>query len=185
MLLRFIKIYTMNVVFVALGTLSLAILLFTNPSGALGSFMQGAENSLKLSVTLFCSYAFWLSVIKILERGGALKSIKKILNPLTKRVFPGENDETLTHVSANFAANLIGAGGAATPEGLKAAKNMKNAKNIVMLVTLNSSSLQLIPTTVVALRSSLNAAADIILPSLICSAVTTVAAFALTKVFAK
>lgn len=175
----------MNAVFVALGTLSLAILLFTNPSGALGSFMQGAENSLKLSITLFCSYAFWLSVIKILERGGALKSIKKMLNPLTKRVFPGENDETLTHVSANFAANLIGAGGAATPEGLKAAKNMKNAKNIVMLVTLNSSSLQLIPTTVVALRSSLNAAADIILPSLICSAVTTLTAFVLTKAFVK
>ena len=175
----------MNVVFVALGTMSLAILLFTNPSGALGSFMQGSENSLKLSITLFCSSALWLSVIKILERGGALKSIKKMLNPLTKRVFPGENDETLTHVSAIFAATLTGAGGAATPEGLKAAKNMKNAKNIVMLVTLNSSSLQLIPTTVVALRSSLNAAADIILPSLICSAVTTLTAFVLTKAFVK
>lgn len=175
----------MNAVFVVLGTLSLAILLFTDPSGALGSFMQGAENSLKLSVTLFCSYAFWLSVIKILERGGALKAVKKLLNPLTKRIFPGESDETLTHVAANFAANLIGAGGAATPEGLKAASGMKDGRNLVMLVTLNSSSLQLIPATIVAIRTSMQAATDIILPSLIASAVTTLAAFALTKVFAK
>lgn len=175
----------MNAVFTALIAASIVLMLISDPGGILPAFLTGAGNSLTLTVTLFAAYAFWLSIIKILEKGGALKAVKKLFSPVTKRLFPGESEETMTHLGANIAANFIGAGGAATPEGLKAAKSMKSRKNLLTLVILNSTSLQLIPTTIVAMRSGMGAAEDIILPSIISGAVTTLTALCLTKIFVK
>lgn len=175
----------MNAIFTAFGAASILILLFTEPENALPAFTSGAAGALKLAVTLFASYAFWLSVIKIFEETGIAEKLKKLFAPLIKKLFPGESDDALTHISTNFAANFIGAGGAATPEGLKAAALIRRRKNLVMLVVMNSTSFQLLPTTVLALRSSLGATSDIILPSLIASAVTTVTAIVTVKVFVR
>ena len=71
------------------------------------------------------------------------------------------------------------------PIGLDAMKTMENRKNKIMLVVINSTSLQLIPTTVIALRASAGGVKDIILPSLISTIVTTVIAIILVKIFVK
>lgn len=175
----------MNLVFSALSAASIILLLFLKPSATLPAFTEGAINALRLSLTLFSSYAFWLPIIGILEKSGVTEKLQKLFEPLIKRLFPGEKADTLTYISTNFAANFIGAGGAATPEGLKAAAGIADRKNLVTLVVMNSTAFQLIPTTVVAMRASLNAATDIILPSLVAAAITNITALILTKIFVK
>ena len=62
--------FIMNLVFTALSAASLMILTITDPGAVLPSFTGGAVNALKLSLTLFGSYSFWLSAIKIYEQCG-------------------------------------------------------------------------------------------------------------------
>ena len=150
----------MNVVFTVIIGASCVLLAVTDPGGMLPAFLDGAANSLRLSALLFGSYALWLSAIKILEASGAQKFL-------------------------NFAANLIGAGGAATPAGLKAMSGMRSKKNAVMLVVLNSTSLQLIPTTVIAIRAGLGSVMDVILPTVIVTLFTSAIAVIAVKVFVR
>lgn len=175
----------MNVVFTLILGASSILLAVTDPGNMLPAFLDGAAGALRLSALLFGSYALWLSAIKILEGSGALKFLRKLLRPLTDALFPGESEETSDAVTLNFAANLIGAGGAATPAGLKAVSGMRSKKNAVMLVVLNSTSLQLIPSTVVAIRAGLGSVTDIILPSVIVTVFTSVLAVIAVKVFVK
>ena len=116
---------------------------------------------------------------------GAQKFLRKLLKPLTNALFPGESEETSDAITLNFAANLIGAGGAATPAGLKAMSGIRAKKNAVMLVVLNSTSLQLIPTTVIAIRAGLGSVTDVILPTVIVTAFTSAIAVIAVKVFVR
>ena len=177
--------FIMNLVFTALSAASLMILTITDPGAVLPSFIGGAVNALKLSLTLFGSYSFWLSAIKIYEQCGITEKLKKIFKPIIKRLYPDESEKTLTHISTNVAANFIGAGGAATPEGLKAAESIAHRKNKVMLVVMNATAFQVIPATVVAMRSAYGATEDIILPSVIAAAITSLSALTLTKIFVR
>ena len=77
-------------------------------------------------------------------------------------------------ISINTISNVIGIGNAATSSGLKAMENLKRKNNdkneltnsMIMLVVLNTTSIQIIPTTVLSIRTSLNSAnpANIIIP---------------------
>lgn len=175
----------MNVVFTVILGASCVLLAVTDPGGMLPAFLDGAANALRLSALLFGSYALWLSAIKILEASGAQKFLRKLLKLLTNALFPGESEETSDAITLNFAANLIGAGGAATPAGLKAMSGMRSKKNAVMLVVLNSTSLQLIPTTVIAIRAGLGSVTDVILPTVIVTLFTSVLAVIAVKVFVR
>lgn len=175
----------MNVVFTLILGASAILLAVTDPGNMLPAFLDGAADALRLSALLFGSYALWLSAIKILEASGTMKYLRKLLRPLTAVLFPGESEETSDAVTLNFAANLIGAGGAATPAGLKAMSGMRAKKNAVMLVVLNSTSLQLIPTTVIAIRAGLGSVTDVILPTVIVTLFTSVLAVIAVKVFVR
>ena len=95
-------------------------------------------------------------------------ALARLLRPLLRRIFPKSfaDEDCAAAISQNFTANLLGLGNAATPAGLKAAARMhalspeKNLASGEMcrLVVLNSASVQLIPTTVAALRSAAGAA---------------------------
>ena len=104
-----------------------------------------------------------------------------------------KNTENFDNISLNFSANLLGLGNAALPLGLKAVKdiNFKMQKtasdDLIMFSVLNTTPLQLFPTTLIALRSSYGSQNpfDIILPIWICSVATTVFAIIICKSFAK
>ena len=94
------------------------------------------------------------------------KKLTKFLTPLIRYLFPEikKNDSCHEQISLNIIANILGLGNAATPLGLNAMKSLQEknkdrnslSNSMCMLVLLNTASLQLIPTTVIALRSSLN-----------------------------
>lgn len=175
----------MSIVFGILATSSIAVLLFVNPDGVVPAFLNGAKEALEFSVTMFCVYALWMPVNKIIEKTGVVKGLGKVMLPLEKSLFPGESSEVYNALTVNLTANMLGAGGSATPMGLKAMETMVNKKNQVMLAVLNATSVQIIPATVLTIRSGLGAVKDILVPTLIVSAITTVLSVILVKIFVK
>lgn len=171
----------MNVVFAFILTVCVSLLLFKDPNAALGGMLTGVSSAIAMSVGLVAVYAVWLSVLNVMEKVGLNRAIGKALKPLTKRLFPSENDETRETISLNMSANMLGMGGAATPLGIKAINSMagdseKTSDSIALFVVINCTSIQLIPTTIIGLRAAAGSASasDIILPSLIATAVSTI-----------
>lgn len=170
----------MNVVFAFILTVCVSLLLFKEPNAALGGMLDGVSSAIAMSVGLVAVYTVWLSVLNVMEKVGLNRAIGKALKPLTKRLFPSENDETRETISLNMSANLLGMGGAATPLGIKAINVMakdseKTSDSIALFVVINCTSIQLIPTTIIGLRAASGSvnASDIILPSLIATTVST------------
>ena len=126
-----------------------------------------------------------------------VKKTSKIIKPIIKFLFPEvENDEKIyKEISMNVIANILGLGNAATPLGLKAIKSMqeknKNKKELsnsmIMLIVLNTASLQIIPTTVIAIRNSLESKnpTKIIIPVWIATISAAITGIFITKLLIK
>ena len=73
-----------------------------------------------------------------------------------------DNDIDQKEISMNMVANILGLGNAATPLGLKAMQSMQEKNNkkdtltdsMMMFIVINTASIQIIPTTVIAIRNS-------------------------------
>ena len=118
------------------------------------------------------------------------KKLSKILRPVVCKIFKNESDEAYDKICVNLAANMFGMGGVATPAGIKAMSAMSDGSdratdNMIMLLVINATSIQLIPATVIALRASANSQSpsDVILPTLISSGIATLCGMILCKVF--
>ncbi len=179
----------MNAVFAAIFILSGAVLLILDPAGFLPALLDGATKSATLCVALLASYAAWLGLMRLWEESGVARGISKILKPLCKKLFKTDDEEALSAIGMNLSTNLLGIGGAATPYGIRAATLLEKNKNAhyssSMLFVVNATSLQLIPTSVVALRIAAGsaAAADIILPTMLATAFSTLLGVLLVKIF--
>lgn len=168
----------MNAIFTVIIIASAIVLLFTNPEGFLPAMLSGAEQSLKLGVSLFAIYAVWLSLSEISEKCGINDRLSRLLRPLCTKCFKTKDGEAVESISMNLTCNLLGIGGAATPFGIKAVNRMEKEGNKFgqkLLFVLNATSLQLIPTTVISLRAGAGSASsgDIFLPTLICTVICT------------
>ena len=110
----------------------------------------------------------------------------RLLSPILTRLFPAsrEDRELAGQLSANVTANLLGLGNAATPAGIRAAGRLRDPKNPVRatdelcrLVVMNTASIQLLPTTVAAVRQSAGCASPFdILPCVWFSSILSVSA---------
>ena len=176
----------MNAVFAAIFILSAAVLLVVDPSGFLPALLDGATRSATLSLSLLATYAAWLGLMKLWEESGVARGISKLLKPLCRKLFKTEDEEALSAIGMNLSANLLGIGGAATPYAATLLDKSKNARySSSMLFVINATSLQLIPTSVVAFRIAAGSAsaADIILPTMLATAFSSVLGVLLVKLF--
>ena len=140
------------------------------------SVFNGAQEAVTTTLTLLGSMCLWNGLMNIAEKTKFVDVISKIISPLVKILFPEikENKKITHEVSMNIVANILGLGNAATPLGLKAINSMqkenKNKKELsnsmLTLIVINTASIQLIPTTVIAIRSSLGSSnpTNIIVP---------------------
>ena len=175
----------MNIVLLFIYIGCSVVIIINDPNTLIPSIMAGCENTIKFLPILFASYCIWLPATKILERSGVSKKCEKLLIPVNKFLFPLEKENAYTPLAINLTSNMLGIGGASTPSGLKAMENMTSKKNKIMLVVINSLSIQLIPTTVIAMRYAKGGLIDIIIPSLITTFVTTAIGVFLVKVLVK
>lgn len=130
------------------------------------SIFESTESVVTLTLTLVGTMCFWCGIMKIAMNTGVVNIINKLLNPIINLLFPEikNNKKIKKEISMNIIANILGLGNAATPLGLKAMESMqkenkdknKLSNSMMTFLLLNTASLQLIPTTVLAIRKSLN-----------------------------
>lgn len=181
----------MNAVFFVLMLASLVMLLITSPKNAFGVMIDGASNAITLSIKLLAIYMVWLSVLRMMEASKLDKKLSKLLRPIVCKIFKGESEDAYDKICINLSANMLGMGGASTPAGIKAMNLMSDGSdratdNMIMLLVINATSIQLIPATMIALRADAGAQnpSDIILPTLISSGVATLIGAIMCKVLA-
>lgn len=180
----------MNAIFTCIFLISLIALAFISPEGVLPALLGGAERSLSMAVTLFCIYAVWMGISRLAEKSGLSRTAARALKPLSRRLFKTDNDAACENLAMNLSCNLLGIGGAATPYAVKAIGELEKENNGFaqkLLFIINATSVQIVPTTVIALRTSAGsaAAADIFFPSLICTAFSTLFAVTIYTMGAK
>ena len=182
----------MNAVFFLMVAAGLVYMTVTAPQQAFTVMLDGAGNAVELALSLFAVYAVWLSVLEIMDKTGISKAVNRLFSPLWRRIFRGEDEKSLEYISLNFSANLLGMGSAATPMGIKAMESMsrgreKASDNMILFLVFNATSIQLIPATVVGMRAAEGSAnaADIILPSLLATVISTAVGVTLAKLCGK
>ncbi len=122
---------------------------------------SGAQAGIALAISMAGSLCLWSGVGKLMEKAGVSDTLARLLKPFTSRLFPStKRDPVLAGcLSSNICANILGLGNAATPMGIQAAKRLAKGKTandeLCRLIVLNTASIQLIPATVAALRTSL------------------------------
>jgi spore maturation protein SpmA len=138
-----------------------------------------AKSGVEISIYLIGVMTLWLGIMKIGEKGGAVNSLSRLMNPFFCRIFPGipKNHPAMGSIMMNFSANMLGLDNAATPLGLKAMKELqevnpdpsKASDPQIMFLVLNTSSLTLIPISILAMRVACGAKVptDVFIPILL------------------
>ena len=162
----------MNVIFPLIFLIAAAIFLISDPEGFLPALLTGGEKAATLSLALLASYCVWLGFFKVMEQSGLADNLARRLKRPLGALFRSSDGEALKCAGQNMAANFLGLPGAPTPLGIQATQKFLAAKNgyaADMLFVLNATSLQLLPTTAIALRAAAGSAspADIFLPTLL------------------
>lgn len=159
--------------FTGITALSLFCAILTGKGNNLSAaVLTGAQSAIQLSITIAGSICLWCGVSNLMKHNGMLPALSRFLQPILGRMFPScKTDPTFSqHLAGNVCANLLGLGNAATPLGIQAAKRLtktnRASDELCRLIVLNTASIQLIPTTVAALRSGLGSSSPFdILPA--------------------
>lgn len=159
--------------------------------------IEWAETAVELSLGLIGVMSLWLGLMKIAEEAGIVRGMGLLMKPIMVRLFPEvpADHPAMGSIVANMAANFFGLGNAATPLGIKAMQelqdlneNKEEASNaMVTFLAINTSSITLISSSIIAYRSAAGAAnpADVIAPTIIATTVSTVVAVVACKVLEK
>lgn len=155
--------------------------------------LTGAMEAVRFTLELIGIMCFWCGVMKVLETVGVIRLLARLIHPVLKLLFPEscKSGKGVHEIAMNLSANLLGLGNAATPMGLKAMEMLKKegmtaaSDDMVMLTVLNTASIQVIPTTLIAIRTMCDSANpyEVVIPIWICSAATVVFAAFLTRVW--
>lgn len=123
---------------------------------------QGAADAVELCISIMGMLCLWSGVMEVMRQSGLAQKLSRLLRPVLRRLFwqVAQEEEIMDHIAANVSANLLGLGNAATPLGIQAVKGMSQCKRegardaMCMLIVCNTASIQLIPSTVAAIRAA-------------------------------
>ena len=191
-------IYLLNIVWPIFIIISFIFAIFSGNLENLNcSIFSSTEEAIQLCITLLGTVCLWNGIMQIANKTSVVEKLTKFLNPIMKFLFPEirENSEVHKEISMNMIANILGLGNAATPLGIKAMKSLQKdnpkkdelTNSMATLIVLNTASIQLIPTTVIAIRSSMGAEnpTSIIFPIWIATICAAFAGILATKIFIK
>ena len=153
------------------------------------SIFEATENAVDLTLTLIGTTCLWSGIMEVASNTNVIIYLSKILGPIVKKLFKNidSNSKSYNNIIMNIISNILGLGNAATPLGLKAMNELqkenrskeKLSDNMMMLIVLNTASLQIIPTTVISIRSSMGSSnpSKIVFPvwiSTVCAAIVAI-----------
>ena len=154
-----------------------------------GMFESARVAVMEIALPLAGVMTFWLGILAVAEKAGAVAAIARVIAPFFSRIFPGipKDHPASGHIVMNFSANFLGLDNAATPFGLKAMESLQsiNARKdeasdaMIMFLVLQTSGLTLIPISIMAQRAILGAAnpADVFIPILVATYCSTLVGF--------
>lgn len=177
----------MNILFAIIFIISNAVLLCLAPDAFLSTLLDATSKSATLCISLVATYSVWLGLMRVWEDSGVSRQISKLLKPMAKRLFVTKEEQTLNAICMNMSVNMLGISGAGTPYGVKSAtlldKTPSAERDSCMLFVLNATSLQLIPTSMIGLRTALGSVnpSAVILPTFITTLFSTVLGVLLVK----
>ena len=161
------------------------------------SIFDSIESAVNLSITMLGTMCLWSGIINVAANTNIMKMMNKLLKPIVRFLFPEirGNQKAQNEISMNMVANILGLGNAATPLGLKAMETLQEenknkqelSNSMIMLIVINTASIQIIPTTIIAIRSSLGAdnPTSIIVPVWIATICAAIVGITVTKLLIK
>lgn len=161
------------------------------------ALIEAAKGSVELAIGLIGIMAFWLGLMRLAQEAGLVRFLARILKPILRPLFPEipQDDPALGAIVANLAANILGLGNSATALGLKAMIELKRlnpgkkiASNAMCtFLAINTSSVTLIPATVIAIRASAGSSnpAEVIGVIILATGISTIVAVAAVKILEK
>ena len=159
------------------------------------SVFNSVNDAINLTISLLGTMCLWCGIMQIANKTSVINKLTKMLKPLLRIIFPKINTKIEKEISMNMIANILGLGNAATPLGLRAMKSMQEenpkkeilSDSMAMFIIINTASIQIIPTTVIAIRNSMGSSnpTAIVVPIWIASVITATAGIIITKIFIK
>jgi len=126
--------------------------------------MTSAGNAVQRAITLIGIVSLWLGIARVAEKSGLIDTLSRLIAPLFRWLFPSipKGHPALGCILMNLSANMLGFGNAATPFGLKAMQELQRLNDkpdtaseaMCTFLAINTSSVTLVPTTLIALRAS-------------------------------
>lgn len=158
------------------------------------ALFASADEAVMLTISLVSVLVFWLGIMNIATHAHILQFLAKLCKPLIVKLFPDlpKDDPAIGYILSNVIANVFGLGSAATPMGLKAMHEMKRLSNspiasrsMITFLALNTSSLTLIPTKVIAIRMKYEALVptEIVGTTILATIVSTISAILFDRFF--
>lgn len=188
----------LNKIWTAIISISIIYAFFAHTlDNVANGFLKGCESTVSLCITFVGVTSFWLGIMQIIKDSNLLDKLRKFISPLINILFSNikNNKKALDAISLNVTANFLGLGNAATPFGIEAIKYMneqnqdknKATHDMIMFLVLNTTCLQLIPTSIIAYRLATGSknAGVVFIPILIATFFSTLFGIIITKIFIK
>ena len=192
----------MNVIWSTMILIGLITAAFTGNLGAVSAGIpDSAKDAVELLGMMLGVISMWSGFLSIAEESGLTEQLARKMQPFIRFLFPNlpKDHPAVSHICANFTANLLGLGWACTPAGIAAMKDLRSLEEargsepsvasdeMCTFLLLNISSLQLIPMNMIAYRSQYGSPNPLAVvgPSLIATLITTLTAILLCKWFTR
>lgn len=159
------------------------------------AIFTGAKEAVAICIGLISILVFWLGLMNIAQEAGLLTRLSRLFQPLITRLFPDvpKDHPAMGFILSNMIANLFGLGNAATPMGIKAMEQLKilndnknsASRSMITFLAINTSSITLIPTTVIAIRMNYGSVnpTEIVGTTLVASLFSTIAAIMIDRYY--
>jgi spore maturation protein A len=159
------------------------------------AIFDGAKEAVTLCIGLISVLVFWLGMMRIAEESGLLERLSKLFRPVVKKIFPEVpvSHPAMGYILSNMISNMFGLGNAATPLGIKAMEELKKlnggkdsaSRSMVTFLAINTASITIIPTTVIAIRMNYHSASptEIVVPTIIATIISAIGAILIDRYF--
>ena len=154
---------------------------------------EASKTTIETCINIFGIISLWCGIMNVAEKSGLTEKAQRAVYPIIRLLFPDvpKESKAIGNIAMNMTANIIGLGNVATPLGIKAMEELQKinkdkeslSRSMMMLLVLNMSSIQIIPTTVIALRATYNSQnpAEIVVPVIIASFAAVCVGIAMVK----
>ncbi|HLR23994.1 MAG TPA: nucleoside recognition domain-containing protein [Pseudogracilibacillus sp.] len=184
-----------NLIWAFMAIVGIVYAMFNGTMGDVNkALFESANEAVTLSIGLISVLVFWLGMMNIAKHAGVLDKLATLFKPFIHWLFPDipKGHPAIGYILSNFTANLFGLGTAATPMGLKAMEEMKRleaspvaSRSMITFLALNTSSVTLIPTKVIAIRMQYGSVSptEIVGTSILATLISTICAISLDRLF--